>query len=83
MEEELYRKGDILSYLRRLNPHLELKEAVKNIGDFTLDLVLHLSDQETRVKIPMDTFRKNSPEDRIQMEERIQEGYAALLRKLG
>ena len=82
MQEELYRTEDIVSYLRRLNPHLELKETVRNIGDFTVDLTLRLSDHETRVKVPMDTFQHYTAEDRAALEHRLEEGYAGLLRKL-
>jgi len=82
MDEEIYHQADIVSCLRRLNPHLELKESFKNIGEFTLDLVLHLADQETRVQIPMDTFRNYSDEDRRALERHLEAGYERLLRMI-
>jgi hypothetical protein len=82
MDEALYHMDHITACLRRLNPHMELRESVKNTGDFTLDLFLRLSGHETRVKIPMDMFRNYTPTGRKAVEELLGDGYAVLLRKL-
>ena len=82
MEEDIYHIGDIIKFLGSLNPHLELKEHVKNIGDFTIDLVLSLAGYQTYVKIPMDTFRNYTRQDRTKLENLIKDGYARLLTNL-
>ena len=82
MDEEIYRMHDISGILRDMNPHLELKESVKNIGEFTLDLFLTLDGLETRVQVPMDTFQRYGAEERRALEERLLDAYGILLRRL-
>jgi len=82
MDEEIYRMRDIVAALREINPHVELKEAVKNTGEFTLDLVLSLDGLETRVQVPMDTFQRYGVQERKALEEHLLDAYGVLLRRL-
>ena len=82
MDEELYRIDEIKMELRKWNPHLEIKEYRKNPSSFTVDFILCLAGQETRVEVPMDLFRDYDCGGKEQAEERLQEGYVLLLRKL-
>ena len=82
MEEDIYHTKDIVSALRGINPHLKLKESVKNIGEFTLDLVMTLDGIDTRVQVSMDTFQHYDSESRKSLEARLRDGYGILLKKL-
>ncbi len=82
MDDQLYHIDEVKRALQKLNPHLELKEYRKNHGNFTVDFVLVLSDEQEKVEIPMDLFRDYDRGGKEQVEERLQNGYAGLLRKL-
>ncbi len=82
MDDQLYRIEDVKYALRRLNPHMELKEYRKNQSNFTLDFILLLSEKQTKVEVPMDFFRDYDRGGKEGVEEKLQEGYVALLRKL-
>lgn len=82
MENELYHIDEVKHALRKLNPHLELKEYRKNQSNFTLDFILTLAEHQTRVEVPMDLFRDYARGGEGKVEERLQQGYVLLLRKL-
>ena len=82
MEKELYHIDEVKHALRKINPHIELKEYRKNHSNFTLDLILTLSGHQAKVEVPMDLFRDYGPGDKEQIEELLQQGYVQLLRKL-
>jgi len=82
VEDELYHIDEVKHALRRLNPHLELKEYRKNMGNFTVDFVLDLAGHRTKVEVPMDLFRDYDQIGKGAVEERLQQGYVLLLRKL-
>jgi hypothetical protein len=82
MDDELYHIGEVKEALRKWNPHLELKEYRKNQSGFTVDFILCLSEEQTKVEVPMDLFRDYDRGGKEEVEERLQQGYVALLRKL-
>jgi hypothetical protein len=82
MENELYHIDEVKQALRKLNPHLELKEYRKNQSNFTLDFILTLAECQTKVEVPMDLFRDYDRGGKEDVEERLQQGYVLLLRKL-
>ena len=82
MDNELYHIDEIKLFLSRMNPHLELKEYRKNQSNFTVDFILKLAGHQTKVEVPMDLFRDYDRGGREAVEERLQEGYVLLLRKL-
>jgi hypothetical protein len=82
MENELYHIDEVKHALRKLNPHLELKEYRKNQSNFTLDFILTLAECQTKVEVPMDLFRDYDRGGKEDVEERLQQGYVLLLRKL-
>ncbi len=82
MDNELYHIDEVKHALRQLNPHLEIKEYRKNQSNFTLDFILNLADHQTRVEVPMDLFRDYGRGGKEKVEERLQQGYVLLLRKL-
>ena len=82
MDNELYHIDEVKHALRKLNPHLELKEFWKNQSNFTLDLILTLAEHQTKVEVPMDLFRDYDRGGEEKVEERLQQGYVLLLRKL-
>ena len=82
MDDELYRIDEIKTELRKWNPHLEIREYRKNPSSFTVDFVLCLAGHQTRVEVPMDLFRDYDRGGKEQAEERLQEGYVLLLRRL-
>jgi len=82
MDKELYHIDEVTHALRGLNPHLELKEYRKNHSNFTLDFILTLSEHQTKVEVPMDLFRDYDRGGKEEVEERLQQGYVLLLRKL-
>lgn len=82
MDNELYHTDEVKKALRKLNPHLELKEYRKNPSNFTVDFILNLAEHQTRVGVPMDLFRDYDRGGKEAVEERLQQGYVLLLRKL-
>ena len=82
MENELYRIDEVKRALGKLNPHLELKEYRKNQSHFTVDFILSLAEHRTKVEVAMDLFRDYDRGGREDVEERLQQGYVRLLRKL-
>ena len=82
MDNELYHIDEVKKALRKLNPHLELKEYRKNQSNFTVDFVLNLAEHRTRVEVPMDLFRDYDRGGKEVVEEQLQQGYVLLLRKL-
>ena len=82
MENELYHIDEVKHALRKLNPHLELKEYRKNQANFTVDFILSLAQQQTKVEAPMNLFRDYDRGGKEEVEERLQQGYVLLLRKL-
>jgi NOL1/NOP2/fmu family ribosome biogenesis protein len=82
MENELYHVDEVKQALRKLNPHLGLKEYRKNQSNFTVDFVLTLAEHQTKVEVPMDLFRDYDRGGKEDVEERLQQGYVLLLRKL-
>jgi hypothetical protein len=82
MEDKLYHIDQVTLALRRLNPHLEIKEYRKNPSNFTLDLILTLAGHQTKVEVPMDLLRDYDRGGMNEVEERLQQGYVLLLRKL-
>ena len=82
MDDKLYHIDEVKKALRKWNPHLRLKEYRKNPSNFTVDFILRLAEQETRVEVPMDLFRDYDSGGKEQAEERLQQGYVLLLRKL-
>ena len=82
MENELYHIDEVKLALRKINPHLELKEYRKNQSNFTLDFILTLAEHQTKVEVPMDLFRDYDRGGEEKVEERLQQGYVLLLRKL-
>ena len=82
MENELYHIDEVKHALRKLNPHLELKEYRKNQSNFTLDFILTLAEHQTKVEVPMDLFRDYDRGGKEQVEDRLQHGYVLVLRKL-
>lgn len=82
MENELYHVDEVKQALRKLNPHLGLKEYRKNQSNFTVDFILTLAEHQTKVEVPMDLFRDYERGGKEEVEERLQQGYVLLLRKL-
>jgi len=82
MDNELYHIDEVKHALRKLNPHLELKEYRKNQSTFTVDFILTLAENQTKVAVPMDLFRDYARGGKEEVEERLQQGYVLLLRKL-
>ena len=82
MDNELYHIDEVTLALRKLNPHLELKEYRKNMSDFTVDFIISLAEHQTKVAIPMDLFRDYDQGGKEAVEERLHQGYVLLLRKL-
>lgn len=82
MDNDLYHIDEVKKALQKLNPHLDLKEYRKNHSNFTVDFILHLAEHQTKVEVPMDLFRDYDRGGREEVEERLQQGYVALLRKL-
>jgi len=82
MENELYHVDEVKQALRKLNPHLGLKEYRKNQSNFTVDFILTLAEHQTKVEVPMDLFRDYERGGKEEIEERLQQGYVLLLRKL-
>ena len=82
MENELYHVDEVKQALRKLNPHLGLKEYRKNQSNFTADFILTLAEHQTKVEVPMDLFRDYERGGKEEVEERLQQGYVLLLRKL-
>jgi hypothetical protein len=82
MDDQLYHIDEVKRALKKLNPHLELKEYRKHHSNFTVDFVLVLSEQQEKVEVPMDLFRDFEQGGREEVEERLKHGYAGLLRKL-
>jgi hypothetical protein len=82
MDNELYHIGEVKLALSRMNPHLELKEYRKNPSNFSVDFVLTLAGHRAKVEVPMDLFRDYDRGGREEVEERLRNGYAGLLRKL-
>ncbi len=82
MENELYHIDEVKQALRKLNPHLELKEYRKNQSNFTVDFILILAKHQTKVEVPMDMFRDYDRGGRQEVEDKLQQGYVILLRKL-
>ena len=82
MDNELYHIDDVKHALRKLNPHVELKEYRKNPSSFTLDFILTLGEHQTKVEVPMDSFRDYDRGGKEEVADRLQQGYVFLLRKL-
>ena len=82
MDETLYHIPEVVESLRRMNPHLELKEYRKNLSNFTVDFVLSVGAHQTVVEVPMDRFRDYDRGGREEVEQSLQHGYVLLLRKL-
>jgi NOL1/NOP2/fmu family ribosome biogenesis protein len=82
MEKELYHIDEVKHALRKLNPHLEFREYRKNQSNFSVDFILTLAEHQTKVEVPMDLFRDYDRGGKEQVEERLQQGYVLLLRKL-
>ena len=82
MDEELYHINNVKTALGRLNPHIEIKEYRKNHSNFTVDFLLTLAGHQTKVEVPMDLFRDYDQGGKEKVEERLQQGYVLLLRKL-
>jgi len=82
MEEELYHIDEVKHSLRKLNPHLELKEYRKNQSNFTVDFILTLAERQTKVEVPMELFRDYDRGGKEEVADRLQQGYVLLLRKL-
>jgi hypothetical protein len=82
MDDELYHIDEVKKALRKLNPHLELKEYRKNQSNFTVDFILNLAEHQTRVEVPMDLFRDYDRGGKKAVEEQLHQGYVLLLRKL-
>ena len=82
MDNELYHIDEVNRALRRLNPHLGLKEHRKNTPDFTVDFILTLAEHKTKVSVPMDMFRDYDTGGKEEVEEKLRQGYELLLRKL-
>ena len=82
MDNELYHIDQVKLALRQLNPHLELKEYRKNQTNFTVDFILSLAEHQAKVEVPMDLFRDYDRGGKEEVEERLQQGYVLLLRKL-
>lgn len=82
MDDELYHIDEVKHALRKLNPHLELKEYRKNHSNFTVDFILTLAEHQEKVEVPMDLFRDYDRGGKGEVEERLQQGYVLLLRKL-
>jgi len=82
MDNELYHIDEVKHALRKLNPHLELKEYRKNPSSFTVDFILTLAEHQTKVEVPMDSFRDYGRGGEEEVEDRLQQGYVLLLRKL-
>jgi hypothetical protein len=82
MENELYHIDEVKFALRKLNPHMEVKEYRKNQSNFTLDFVLTLAEHQTKVEVPMDLFRDYDRGGREEIQEKLEQGYVLLLRKL-
>jgi len=82
MENELYHVDEVKQALRKLNPHLGLKEYRKNQSNFTVDFILTLAEHQTKVEVPMDLFRDYDRGGKEQVEDRLQQGYVLLLRKV-
>jgi hypothetical protein len=82
MDNELYHIGEVKLALSKMNPHMGLKEYRKNHSNFTVDFILTLAGHRTKVEVPMDLFRDYDRGGREEVEERLRNGYAGLLRKL-
>ena len=82
MDDQLYHIGEVRQALRKMNPHLVLKEYRKNHSNFTVDFLLNLVEHQTKVEVPMDLFRDYDRGGKEAVEERLQQGYVLLLRKL-
>ena len=82
MDNALYHIEAVKHALRKLNPHLELREYRKNPSNFTVDFILNLTEHQTKVEVPMDLFRDYELGGKGEVEDRLQQGYALLLRKL-
>jgi len=82
MDNELYHIDEVKHALRQLNPHLVLKEYRKNHSNFTVDFILNLAEHQAKVEVPMDLFRDYDRGGKEEVEERLQQGYVLLLRKL-
>ena len=82
MDNQLYHIDEVKLALRKLNPHLELKEHRKTVSDFTVDFILSLAEHQTKVAVPMDLFRDYDAGGKEEIEERLNQGYVLLLRKL-
>ena len=82
MEDGLYHLDELKHALRKLNPHLEVKEYRKNPSNFTVDFVLTLAEHRTKVEVPMDLFRDYDRGGKEAIEEKLEQGYLLLLRKL-
>ena len=82
MDNELYHIDDVKHAVRKLNPHLGLKEYRKNQSNFSVDFILTLAEHQTKVEVPMDLFRDYDRGGKEQVEDSLQQGYVILLRKL-
>ena len=82
MDNELYHIEEVKHALRKLNPHLELREYRKNPSNFTVDFILILAEHQTKVEVPMDLFRDYDRGGKEEVEGRLEQGYVLLLRKI-
>ena len=82
MDRELYHIEAVEQALRKLNPHLELKEYRKNPSGFTVDFILSLAEHRSKVEIPMDLFRDYELGGKEEIQDRLEQGYVLLLRKI-